>query len=57
MQHHVSAHSPKKNESPDAQMEQQSVHMLKIKEDRLFVSAALHIETAAPKQLLLHFVM
>lgn len=29
-------------------MEQQSVHMLKIKEDRLFVSAAVHIETAAP---------
>lgn len=37
-----------KNESPDAQTEQQSVHMPKIKEYRLFVSAAARIETAAP---------
>lgn len=32
-------------------MEQQSVHMLKIREDRLFVSAAVHIETAAAATL------
>lgn len=40
-------HIQPKNESPDAQMEQQSVHMLKMKEDRLR-ERLLHIETAAP---------